>query len=222
MGNLLLYTIVFGLFAAYLIALAVLLGGWAWLLAYPAGSFLLFAAAYAGVGPRLFGKRSDGRLAWWAVVLLAPVLLMLWCVWQAQRFFRREACCHEVAPGVWLGRRPLPHELPAGVVLVVDLTAEFPAPRGIGDGREYLTLPTLDGLAPDEADFRAVVERVAATAGPVYLHCALGHGRSALLAAAVLLARGLAADARHAEQMLRQVRPGVRLKPAQRRLLARL
>ena len=216
------YVVVFTLFALYLAGLAVLLEGWGWLLLWPALAFALVAAGYAGLGPGVFGKRGDGRLAWWAVLALLPYLLLAWTVWHLQRLLGREPCCHEVAPGVWLGRRPLGHEVPAGVVLVVDLTAEFFAARGVRAGRDYLVLPTLDGTAPDEARFRAVLAQLTGHAGPVYIHCAAGHGRSALLAAALLLARGLAADELQAEMLLRQARRGVRLKPAQRLLLRRL
>jgi protein-tyrosine phosphatase len=151
-----------------------------------------------------------------------PYLLLAWTVWHLQRWLSREPCCHEVAPGVWLGRRPLQRDLPPGVALVVDLTAEFFAARGVRAGRDSLVLPTLDATAPDETRFRAVLMRLAEHPGPVYIHCAAGHGRSALLAAALLLLRGLAADERQAESQLRQARPGVRLGPAQRRLLRRL
>jgi protein-tyrosine phosphatase len=213
------YALVFAALAGYLGVLAVALGGWAYLLFWPAVAFLLFAVAYACARPGLLGKRPDGRLAWWSFVLFGPVLALLWAVWHLQRLLSRQPACHEVAPGLWLGRRPFARELPAGVALVVDLTAEFPAARGLTIGREYVVLPTLDGAAPPEPGFTALVERVAGSAGPVYIHCAMGHGRSATLAAAVLVARGLAADAHEAERLLRRVRPGVRLNPGQRRLL---
>jgi protein-tyrosine phosphatase len=48
-------------------------------------------------------------------------------------------------------------------------------------------------------------------AGPVYVHCAQGHGRSATFAAAWLLAAGSAKDARDAVEKLRSKRPLVRL-----------
>ncbi len=216
------FAVLFSLFALYLGYLAVAHAGWASLLGWPAVSFALVAAGYAGLGPGIFGKRTDGRLAWWAVVVLLPYLLLSWVVWYLLRLLSREPGCHEVAPGVWLGRRPLRRDLPPEVVLVVDLTAEFFVARGVRAGRDYLALPTLDRTAPDEARVRAVLERLADHPGPVYIHCAAGHGRSALLAAALLLARGLAADHRQAEARLRQVRPGVRLTPPQRRLLRRL
>jgi protein-tyrosine phosphatase len=49
----------------------------------------------------------------------------------------------------------------------------------------------------------------------------MGYGRSATVAAAVLMAKGLAADEREAEKMLQTKRPGVRLKKQQRETLRR-
>jgi protein-tyrosine phosphatase len=212
------YAIVFGLLAVYLAVMAAVLGGAGWVLLWLAVNSAILAAAYAGLGPGVLGKRANGRLAWWALLLL-PYLGITWLVWHAQRLLSREACCDEVAPGLWVGRRPLPHEVPAGIDLVVDLSAELAEPRGVMRGRSYLCLPVLDTLAPAPAAFRELIARVAAWPGPVYVHCAVGHGRSALVAAAVLLARGLARDGTEAEAMLRRARPAVRLKPAQRRLL---
>jgi protein-tyrosine phosphatase len=215
------YAVVFAVFGLYLAVIGFALGYWGWALLWPALSFVIVAAAYAGLGPTVFGKRPDGRLAGWAVALLLPYLVLTWALWRWLRRLGKEPCCHEVAPGLWLGRRPLPDEVPAGVDLVVDLTAEFPEPRGVCDGRTYLCLPTLDTLAPDERAFGELVRRVAGWPGTVYVHCASGHGRSATVAAAVLIARGLAGDVNEAEAMLRRARPGVRLKKAQRELLAK-
>ena len=91
--------------------------------------------------------------------------------------------------------------------------------RGVVVGRSYLCLPTLDALAPPLAAMRELVKQVAAWPGTAYVHCAAGHGRSALVAAAVLLARGLAADPKEAQRLVRKARPGVSLNKSQRRLL---
>jgi protein-tyrosine phosphatase len=101
----------------------------------------------------------------------------------------------------------------------VDLTAEFPEPRGVRTGRTYLCVPILDGAATDEQTLRELIDKIVAWPGGVYIHCAMGHGRSAMVAAAVLLARGLAVTAGEAEQSLRRGRPGVRLNRAQHALL---
>lgn len=217
-----LYALLFSLLAAYLVVIAVAVNGFAWVLLWPALSFSLFASAYAFHSPGVLGKRRDGRVAWWAWPTLGPVLGLLSALWHLQLWVRREAVCHEVAAGVWLGRRPRYGEIPAGVRLVVDLTAEFAKAPGVGMGHEYACLPTLDGLAPGAVEVEAILAKIEACGGPVYVHCALGHGRSALVAAAVLLRRGIVGDIRAAELHLRERRPGVRLKGAQRRLLARL
>ena len=196
------HAVVFGILGTCLTTLAVCLGGFGWLLLWPAVSFGLIAAAYAGIGPRVCGKRADGRLAWWAVVLLLPYLLMTWAGWRLIRLLSRETCCDEVSPGVWVGRRPFARDLPADASLIVDLTAEFPSLRSVRRGRTYLCVPTLDATAPEEVALLAVVEKAAAWQGTVYIHCALGHARSAMTAGAVLLRRGLATDADHAVTLM--------------------
>src|SRR5262245_28082319 len=155
------YAVVFALLAVCLAVLGVAVGGPGLVLLWPALSLALVAAAYARLGPRLFGKRPDGRLAWWAVLLLLPYLLLTWTLWHLHRLLSKEDPGNEVAPGVWVGRRPFVRELPPGVTLVVDLTAEFPAPRGLRAGREFVCLPTLDAMAPGEVRLREVVALVA-------------------------------------------------------------
>jgi protein-tyrosine phosphatase len=216
------HAVVFGLFGTLLAVWGVWLGGFGWLLLWPAGSFLLIGGAYAHLGPRVCGKRADGRLAWWAVLLLLPYLMTAWTVWRVIRQLSRETCCDEVAPGVWVGRRPLVRDLPANISLIVDLTAEFPAPRSLRRGRTYLCVPTLDATAPDETALRAVVDQTAEWSGAVYIHCALGHARSAMTAAAVLIRRGHAEDAEQAVTTMQKARPGIRLEKSQRRLLERM
>jgi protein-tyrosine phosphatase len=215
------YGLVFGLLGLYLVGLAAVVGGWTWLLAWPGASLLLVAVAFVGAGPRLFGKRPDGTVAWWALLTLLPYLLLTWALWHLLRLTSREPCCHEIVAGVWVGRRVYATELPPDVSLIVDLTAEFAEPRAVRAGRSYVCLPTLDATAPEERAFGVLVRRVDEHHGNLYIHCASGHGRAATVAAALLLTRGLAADVRGAEALLRGVRPGVRLKKAQRQLLER-
>jgi protein-tyrosine phosphatase len=216
-----LHAFIFILLGAVLVFQALDLGGPALLLLWPALSFFLVAAAYGGLGPGIFGKRPDGSQAPWALVLLLPFLLLLWGLWHLQRFISRERPFHEIVPGLWLGRRPLPGELPAGVALVVDLTAEFPAACRAAPGREYRCLPLLDAAVPRTSALPELVAELAGRQG-VYLHCAQGHGRSGLVAAAVLLARGLADNPAEAVSFVRTVRPGVRLRKGQRRYLEML
>jgi protein-tyrosine phosphatase len=96
---------------------------------------------------------------------------------------------------------------------VLDLAAEFAAPHPFRTLPHYYSVPVLDAAAPSAAQLRAttawLIDRV--KAGPVFVHCALGHGRSALAAAAYLVATGLAPDPRAAVARVKAVRPKAKL-----------
>jgi protein-tyrosine phosphatase len=57
--------------------------------------------------------------------------------------------------------------------------------------------------------------------GPVYVHCALGHGRTATVVLAYLLATGQVATLREGLARLRTLRPGVGLHRQQAELVRR-
>lgn len=197
-------------------------GGWGWLLVWPAVTCVVVGLAYAGMGARVYGKRPDGRSSAWAVALLLPYRVMAWMGWRLGRLMSREPCANEVAPELWVGRRALAHELPQRTTLIVDLTAEFGRSHGVKAGRDYCCLPILDGGVPDEAAFVALAARLATERGCIYIHCAQGHGRSAMLAAAVLIAREAATNVADAEQCVKRARPGIKLSAVQRNFLSRV
>ncbi|HEY1067949.1 MAG TPA: phosphatase, partial [Pirellulales bacterium] len=197
------YGVLFTLFGGILAAYGPLFGGWAWLLVWPAASFFLVGLAYLGLGPRVFGKRANGRLSWWSPLVVGPYIAALWATWFVMRLVTREPAYNEVAPNLFVGRRPLANDAPPDAALVVDMTAEFRAAPLDWSRTTYLTLPTLDTAAPPEADFDRIVALAAIERGPVLIHCGQGHGRAAMLAAAVLVARGLAEDAAEAERILK-------------------
>ncbi len=195
---------------------AVWLGGPALLVLWPATSAFVVGLGYLFFGPSVFGKREDGSLSPLMLALLFPYHVAAWIRlrWNARD---GRPPFDEVAPGVYLGRRLVDAtELPRDVRLVVDLTAEFRVTRGLTGHYDYLALPTLDTTVPPYDAFARLVERTAAHAGPIYIHCAAGYGRSAAVAAAVLVARGLATDVDDAQAKLRAARPKVWLHPGQR------
>lgn len=207
----------FAALGAALTALAVALGAW-WLL-YFAVSALAVAVVYTARWPRVFGKRGDGAMAWYAWPLWAPLFAYQWLVHVGLRRWTREPVADEVAPGVWVGRRPRAHELPPGIAIVVDLCAEFPVAAGVKDGRRYLAIPTLDATSPTPAELVDAVGQVLAAGGPAFIHCAFGHGRSATVAAAVLVRRG-DATLDDVEARLQARRPRIGLNAIQRAALA--
>src|SRR3954468_6226977 len=106
------YAVIFILLTACLITVAIQTGGWAWLLLWPALSVLLIAAGYAGAGARVFGKRRNGRYATWSFVLHSPYLVSTLGVWYILRWTIKENAVDQVAPGIWVARRPLHFEIP--------------------------------------------------------------------------------------------------------------
>ena len=182
-------------------------------------SFTAVGIAYWRRAPHIFGKHCDsGRLPWGRTLLLAPFLFLSRLIWEVKVWLPRESTFHEIVPRLFLGRRPRSRaELPTGTGLIVDFTSEFEVAPGIVTQEcDYRCLPTLDHAAPpDRVAFDALVREVAASNVPVYVHCAIGRGRSALFVAAVIQSRGLAADSGAAWEMVRSVRSCVGLSAEQ-------
>ncbi|UJR79765.1 dual specificity protein phosphatase family protein [Sandaracinus amylolyticus] len=204
-----------------LIGCAGWIGGPAWALTWPALAVIAVGLGYLGLGPGVFGKRDDGTLRTPHFVLLFPYHVVAWMrvKWDAWR--RREDAWNEVAPGLYLGRIVGAEGLPPGTRVVVDLTSEFACGAAMRDGRDYHCLPALDTSVPRYSDFARLARAIAAHEGPVYVHCAAGHGRSATFAAALLIARGQAGDVDEAEAKLREARPTVHLHRGQRAMVQR-
>ena len=207
-----------------LIGAGPVLGGPTWALSWPGLSVIVVGVGYLGLGPRVFGKSAaDGRLRLWVVIAILPYFAVAWSLWQLKSRLFRERPHDEVAPGIHVGRRPLgPHEVPAGTKLVVDLTSEFPRATACGDGVRYVCVPTLDTNAPTDAEMKTLLDAIADEDGPIFVHCAMGHGRSATVAAALMIRRGLAKDLDHAIATMAAKRPAIHLHPPQRAVVERM
>lgn len=190
-----------------------------WVLWWPAAVFAAVAVVYVVGAPGALGKRGDGTIAWWAWLLWAPLFGWMRLLHEAARGLTKEPVANLVGEGVWVGRRPRLGELPDGVAIVVDLCADLPEAPGVAAGRGYLSLPALDATAPPAADIARAVDRVLAAPGAAFIHCAFGHGRSATVAAAVLIRRG-EATLDDVEARMRASRPRIGLNAVQRAALA--
>jgi hypothetical protein len=213
------YAFIFLTLGVCFIALAIQRGGWAWLLLWPGLSCMLVGTGYARLGAGVFGKRPDGCHALWAMMIHLPYLLITLAVWHLLRIALPENAADLIAPGIWVARRPLHFEIDPDVRWIVDVTAEFFVAAGVRAGRDYICYPTLDGHVCDAARFAQIVRDVAALEGGILIHCAQGHGRSAALAAALLIERGLVENLEDAERLLTAARPKARLKASQRVLV---
>lgn len=190
-------------------------------------AFALVAASYAFAGPRLLLKHPGGHRPAWAWLLYWPYFLLNALGMSLFRLGERRPPFVEVVPNLFLGRRLTTREVRRGAMpgwrAVLDLAAEFPEATPLRGVTEYRSLPVLDATAPSLEELSSAVTwlvgRVAE--GPVYVHCALGHGRSATLVVALLMATGRAGTVEEGLALVRLKRPGVHLVPSQLGVLVR-
>ncbi len=199
------------------VAVALALVSWPWtgVLLWPAGSLLIVATAYLGIGPGIF-RKAGGRLPLSTRLLLGPCLLGQYL---SLRYYRRHCGpWDEVVPNVLIGSRLSNAEatrlIRSGVTAVLDLTSEFSEASPFL-GLAYCNTPILDLTAPTPEHLQATTAFIAqhAKTGVVYVHCKIGYSRSAAVVGAHLLATGQAANVAEAEVRLRQARPSIVIRP---------
>lgn len=184
-------------------------------LLWPACALFIVAAGYAGLGAGIFQKNNTGQLSLSARILLWPYLV---AAKAAQYWFSRHLPDNNlIHNGIALGHFRYARTQRSAVL---DLTAEFhriPQP----DSHWYsyplmdLVAPTLDELQQAVATIRALHR----THHDVIVCCALGLSRSAVVAAAWLLAERHAFTVDQAAHLIKLKRPQIVLTPAHIRLL---
>jgi protein-tyrosine phosphatase len=220
------YAVVFTLLAILLasgVFLSVGDGGW-FLAAFEAYASLgLFAMAVA------YGLKQAGmpvedviRHPRWAPgtrLLLLPYASLAWLALAVIRRVDKEAGMSRVAPGLHVGRLPSSAErrrlAENGIDAVLDLCAEFPRRRTAEGGSVYRYIPILDGSSPSDRQLGEAlcwIEARRAEGKIVLVHCAQGHGRSAIIAASALCQLGLASGFDEALAQIQSIRP--RAKPS--------
>ncbi|MEN6625006.1 MAG: hypothetical protein ABFD69_02135 [Candidatus Sumerlaeia bacterium] len=187
--------------------------GWWLLLLWLAFNFFAYASAYGGRTREIFWKR-DGRLPLSSKLLHLPFLICSGAIWHVYVLLSRERPFDRVTDDIIVGRRLRAGELPPGIVNVVDLTAEMEDPAEIREKTNYVSLPILDAYHPTPDELHAAIEKL--KPGPTYIHCAQGHGRTALFAIALLAERGMIQSFEQGLDLLKKARPGIGLNRVQR------
>lgn len=182
----------------------------------------LMGVAYSMGWPAILGKRGDGSgRRFWGYVFGGPYMIFMTMLrWVLFRVLD-EPHFDEVHPGLYVGRIGNASKLPKDTAVVVDLTAEFIVPADVREGYRYHCLPTLDGTAPEPEAMAKLVDTLANEEAPIYVHCAAGHGRSATVAAALLLRREVCATVEEAVTLMQKSRPRVHLGSGQRAVARR-
>jgi len=203
------YAVTLSILGIVLIAWAVSLAGWFWLLAWLGVNLIQLAIAHATGHHRPYAKQADGTLPLWSKLWHLPFLLFTWLTWHLYRVTSREAAWDEISDDLVIGRRLLPHEQPGDFVNYVDLTTEFAEPQPHRDSPGYQSFAVLDGSAPKPEALLVSVRSL--KPGRTFIHCAQGHGRTGLFVLAVLLHQEKVKTIEEGLALLRQKRPKVRL-----------
>ncbi len=190
-------------------------------------SFLGLAIGFGIIGPGVFLKdQRTGTLSLFSWFLFLPLHLLNLGLLVLIARVGRERAFDEIVPGVLLGRRlgfgEARSVVGLGVQAVLDLTSEFAECRRFRALPHYHCLPLLDTREPTCEQIERGVAFIAEHRGRggVYVHCAMGHGRSATFVAAFLLREGVCATVEEAERFIRERRPRVGLHAGQRRALS--
>ncbi len=180
-------------------------------------SFGSVAIGYLVGSAKGFGKKDDGRLSYWSLLLHLPYLLFVWMTWHGLRLFSKEDPFNEVSDQLVIGRRLLKQELQQEFDHYVDLTAEFQETAHIRNRESYLCFPLLDGGVPDADSLLKFLSKL--SEGRTYIHCAQGHGRTGLVALAYMKQVGMIEGYEEGIAILKEVRPALGLNATQTRFI---
>ncbi|MBN7818620.1 diacylglycerol kinase family protein [Bowmanella yangjiangensis] len=183
-------------------------------------SLLAVGLAYLFNYPALFRKRADGSIPIAIRWLFIPFLFgaTLYNYWARKR--DKVPQVQKITDQLYLGARLFSRDLNylkvQGIRAVLDVTAEF---NGLDWAIEeqplhYLNVPVLDHSAPNAAQLNQAINwlhQQHRQGRKVLVHCALGRGRSVLVAAAYLLATQPDKSANEVLDSIRAIRQTARL-----------
>lgn len=186
--------------AALALAVAFRVGGYAWLLVWPAAALLVVTVAYVADAPRVFSSLPVRLIA-------APYTVGAWL--NSRWWTRSRVPAQEIASGVWLGRYDAN---PKGFRSVVNLSAELHVRH-----QNVQSVPMLDLVDPTPEQLDAAVAAIDnfEEQRPTLVCCALGYSRSAASVAAWLTASGRVSCHEEAVEFIRERRPEIVLQPNQ-------
>lgn len=165
----------------------------------------------------ILGKRKDGTISSVSKTLFWPYHAGLRAKLAMQRRVSSEPAWNQITPTYFLGAWPSEEALvPTVHPAVLDVTCELPLQV---HPPAYKMIPVWDTHSPlpNQIDDAVLWAQEQERQGrQILIHCAHGHGRSATILCAILIADGQAGSIAEAEAILKKQRPRVRLNVRQR------
>ncbi|MHA2218770.1 MAG: hypothetical protein ACXACY_22840 [Candidatus Hodarchaeales archaeon] len=188
-------------------------------LIWPIFSLGFMGTAYLLNKPEMLGKNSKGTINPIILILNLPWLVFQYLVWHIQYFISKENAFDKInGLDVYVGRRPRNiNELPA-VDLVIDLASEFVENKKVREEKEYLNVPMLDAkVPPKKLDLTDLIKRIKEKT--IYIHCAQGHGRTALFTSLLLKETGFVKTLSEGIEKIQYHRPLAKLNKKQNKFI---
>ena len=141
--------------------------------------------AYISNNPKLIiNKQKNGSINPLLLIINFPWLILTWSIFKLQIICSKENFCDQIeGTNIWISRRPTSKDDISQFEVIIDLTSEFLLDK---TENQYISYPNLDGHClknqPLITDFDKQKK--------VLIHCANGHGRSALFTAILLKENG--------------------------------
>lgn len=210
------YPIFFFGFAAFFAYQAVTSEGVAaWLSGWTAISGSVMGAAYLFRRPGWVAGKSNGELNPFLVLVNAPWLALTYLAGWIQAKLSKESPWDRIGEtNVTISRYPFGlDDWNGDFDLVVDLTCELPSSAKRIRGARYESFPNLDGVPLVENGDELVSEREER----ILVHCAQGHGRSAIFTSRLLVRLGWVESLDEGLHLIRRSRPKAVPSPRRRK-----
>ena len=150
----------------------------------------------------ILGKKENGEINIYLLILNFPWLVFTWTIFRVQMFVSQENIVdHVKGTKIYISSRPLNGFDFSSYNVIVDLTAEFLKDEVIN--QKYICYSNLDGMPLTNSynDINIFAKKT------ILVHCANGHRRSALFVAQLLLDLGLVQTFAEGVERVKKSRP---------------
>ncbi|MDO7085198.1 diacylglycerol kinase family protein [Pseudocolwellia sp. AS88] len=188
-----------GALIAFVLAFAIAPWYFSIILIWLSLSLFSVSAAYVFDAPSIFRKQDDGSIPAYISWLFFPFFLGVQMYNSWTRKTDKVPAIQEITPKLYLACRLFPSDIEFlknnGIDAILDATSEFSGLNWSANDQKfaYRNIPILDHSSPRTNDLQEAINwidhQIKSNKG-VVVHCALGRGRSVLIVAAYLLAKG--------------------------------
>jgi hypothetical protein len=166
-----------------------------------------------------FKNKDSGKIPVFIILLTIPYFLLIYSIWYFKYKFSKENKINFFFENYYIGKKILFQDLPNEIEVVIDLTSEFNEDSNILKNRKYILFPILDGSIPDIDDFYLFIKEISKIQSNIYIHCAEGHGRTALVGIVLYLIKNKKCSFEDGLTFIKSKRDNIRLNNTQEEFL---